>query len=126
MRSRSPAELVLGTVQLGLAYGAANRPGKPSRRAALGLWRTAARAGIREFDTARAYGDSEERVGEALAGRKAVRTITKLSPLSELKPGAARAAVRAAVDASIEQSLASLRRDRLDCLPVRRAPHMGG
>jgi spore coat polysaccharide biosynthesis protein SpsF len=124
MRSRSPAELVLGTVQLGLAYGAANRTGKPSRRAALGLVRKAALAGIREFDTARAYGDSEERIGEALAGRKAVRTITKLSPLSELKPGAARAAVRAAVDASIEQSLASLRRDRLDCLLLHRAQHM--
>jgi spore coat polysaccharide biosynthesis protein SpsF len=124
MRGRSPADLVLGTVQLGLAYGAANRTGKPARAAALKLVRKAARSGVREFDTARAYGDSEERLGEALAGKKAVRTITKLSPLSDLDPGASRDKVRDAVDESIEQSLASLRRGRLDCLLLHRANHM--
>ncbi|HWA92759.1 MAG TPA: aldo/keto reductase [Rhizomicrobium sp.] len=124
MRREGAAELVLGTVQLGLSYGAANRTGKPSRRAALGLVRKAAQAGIRDFDTARAYGDSEDRVGEALAGRKSVRAITKLSPLSELARHASRREVHAAVDASIEQSLAALRRDRLDCLLLHRAQHM--
>jgi spore coat polysaccharide biosynthesis protein SpsF len=124
MPARSPAELVLGTVQLGLAYGAANRTGKPSRPAALKLVRKAAQHGVSQFDTARAYGDAEDRVGEALAGRKAVRAITKLSPLAELAPDAARSDVRRAVDDSIEQSLASLRRDRLDCLLLHRARHM--
>src|SRR5262249_27772400 len=124
MRDRSPAELVLGTVQLGLAYGAANRTGKPARAAALKLVRKAARSGVREFDTARAYGDSEERLGEALAGKKAVRAITKLSPLSELAPDSSHDQVRRAVDESIEQSLVSLRRDRLDCLLLHRASHM--
>jgi len=123
MRSRAP-QLVLGTVQLGLAYGAANRTGKPPRQAALKLVRRAAEAGIREFDTARAYGDSEDRLGEALAGRKAVRAITKLSPLSELASDASRQDVRRAVDHSIEQSLESLRRDRIDCLLLHRAQHM--
>jgi aryl-alcohol dehydrogenase-like predicted oxidoreductase len=120
----NPAELVLGSVQLGLAYGAANRTGKPSRKNALRLVRRAADAGITKFDTARAYGDSEERIGEALAARKAVRTITKLSPLSELAPDAPRGEVRAAVDASIAGSLAALRRDRIDCLLLHRAAHM--
>jgi len=123
MRSRAP-ELVLGTVQLGLAYGAANRTGKPARQAALKLVRRAAEAGVREFDTARAYGDSEDRVGEALAGRKAVRAITKLSPLSELGAAASRDEVRRAVDESIARSLESLRRDRIDCLLLHRAQHM--
>ena len=61
--------------------------------------RRAADGGIAEFDTARAYGDSEERLGEALQGRKSARTITKLSPLAELAPEASRDEVRAAVDA---------------------------
>ena len=124
MRHDRPAELVVGSVQLGLPYGAANRAGLPSREAALRLVRRAANSGIRNFDTARAYGESEERLGEALAGDRAVRTITKLSPLSGLSPDAARADVIAAVDASIAQSLAALRRDRLDCLLLHRAAHM--
>jgi len=124
MREQRSAELVLGSVQLGLAYGAANRAGKPALGTALKLVRRAADAGISQFDTARAYGDSEERIGEALQGRKAVRTITKLSPLSELAADAPRDAVRAAVDASIDQSLAALRREQLDCLLLHRASHM--
>jgi aryl-alcohol dehydrogenase-like predicted oxidoreductase len=118
------AELVLGSVQLGLSYGAANRTGKPSRGTALRLVRRALDAGVSSIDTARAYGDSEERLGEALLGRKPVRTITKLSPLSDLPEDASRAAVRAAVDASIAESLASLKRERVDCLLLHRARHM--
>ena len=114
----------MGSVQLGLAYGAANRTGKPSREAALRLVGHAIDGGISQFDTARAYGDSEDRLGEALAHRKAVRAITKLSPLSNLAPDASRDDVRAAVDASIQESLSALRRDRLDCLLLHRAEHM--
>jgi aryl-alcohol dehydrogenase-like predicted oxidoreductase len=124
MRGRSPAELVMGSVQLGLAYGAANRTGKPSHETALRLVHQAVAGGISQFDTARAYGDSEDRLGEALADRKAVRTITKLSALSELAPNASRDEVHAAVDASIDESLNALRRGRLDCLLLHRAEHM--
>jgi spore coat polysaccharide biosynthesis protein SpsF len=117
------AELVLGSVQLGLAYGVANKTGKPSRGAALQLVRQAADAGVTQFDTARAYGDSEERLGEALDGL-AVRAITKLSPLADLPAGASRSEVRDAVDASIAESLTALRRKRIDCLLLHRASHM--
>lgn len=124
MRRARPAELVLGSVQLGLNYGAANRTGKPTRSAACRLVARAADAGVTKFDTARAYGDSEERLGEALRTRKTVRTITKLSPLGDLPPDAPRRAVRAAVDASIEESLYALRRSQIDCLLLHRADHM--
>jgi aryl-alcohol dehydrogenase-like predicted oxidoreductase len=117
------AELVLGSVQLGLAYGVANKTGKPSHGAALKLVRQAADAGITQFDTARAYGDSEERLGEALDGL-AVCAITKLSPLADLPAGASRDEVRDAVDASIAESLYALRRKRIDCLLLHRANHM--
>ncbi len=118
------AELVLGSVQLGLSYGAANRTGKPPRAAALRLVRHALDAGISSIDTARAYGDSEERLGEALQGRMAVRTITKLSPLAGLAEDASREEARAAVDESIAHSLSALKRDRIDCLLLHRAAHM--
>ncbi len=124
MRSPRAAELVLGGVQLGLSYGAANRTGKPSHAQAMRLVSRAIDEGISQFDTARAYGDSEERLGEAFAARKPVRAITKLSPLSDLADGASRDAVRRAVDTSIEESLAALRRDKLDCLLLHRAEHM--
>ena len=117
------AEFVLGSAQLGLSYGAANRTGKPSRTAALALVRRAADAGIRQFDTARAYGDAEERLGEALSGRP-VATVTKLSPLSELGEASALADIVAAVDASIAQSCAALRQAQLDCLLLHRAAHL--
>jgi hypothetical protein len=76
MRRHSPAELIVGSVQLGLAYGAANRTGKPSRETALGLVRGAADASI---------------TASVTAGSRRVRT--KLSSLTELKPDAPRAAV---------------------------------
>jgi aryl-alcohol dehydrogenase-like predicted oxidoreductase len=124
MRQARAAELVLGAVQLGLAYGAANRTGKPSRAAAVRLVHRAADAGISKFDTARAYGDSEERLGEALRSRKTLRAITKLSPLADLPRDASRETVRQAVDRSIVDSLAALKRERLDCLLLHRAEHM--
>ena len=124
MQKARPAELVLGSVQLGLAYGAANRTGKPSHGTALRLVHRAADAGVTNFDTARAYGDSEDRLGEALVARKGVRTVTKLDPLNALKPDAPADAVCAAVDASIAASLEALRRDKLDCLLLHRTSHM--
>jgi aryl-alcohol dehydrogenase-like predicted oxidoreductase len=124
MQKARPAELVLGSVQLGLAYGAANRTGKPSHGAALRLVHRAADAGVTNFDTARAYGDSEDRLGEALRSRKNIHTVTKLSPLGDLAPDASASDVCAAVDASIGASLEALRCDKLDCLLLHRASHM--
>jgi len=58
--------LVLGTAQLGMAYGVANRTGRPDRSEAVGIVGEAWESGIREFDTAQAYGDSECVLGESL------------------------------------------------------------
>lgn len=123
MPRQRPPELVLGTVQLGLPYGAANRTGKPSRAAAVQLVRHALSAGISTFDTARAYGDSEEVLGAALAGT-ATRSVTKLSPLTELSSGATADEVCSAVDRSISQSMAALRHGRLDTVLLHRAEHL--
>ena len=124
MRNAPQTELVMGSAQLGLTYGAANRTGKPERETALRLVRRAVDAGVATFDTARSYGDAEDRLGEALADRPATRTVTKLAPLSELAPNASRDTVQGAVDASLDQSLTALRRSSLDCLLLHRADHI--
>lgn len=75
--------IVLGTAQLGMAYGIANSSGRPDRKRVRAVVRSAWESGIRYFDTARAYGDSESVLGQALrelgiAGE--ARVITKLPP----------------------------------------------
>lgn len=55
--------MILGTVELGLDYGINNYSGKPSYQQAFELLDTAWNEGIRELDTAAAYGDSEKIIG---------------------------------------------------------------
>ncbi len=54
------SRLTLGTVQLGLPYGIANKSGKPDEAAAASILDAALAGGISCFDTANAYGNSEE------------------------------------------------------------------
>lgn len=65
--SGSLGTMVLGAVQLGLNYGVANNIGKPSRDSAHEILSAAWANGVRAIDTAQAYGDSEEIIGEHLA-----------------------------------------------------------
>jgi aryl-alcohol dehydrogenase-like predicted oxidoreductase len=77
------SRLVLGTAQLGMTYGIANRTGQPDIKTATRIIETAWDHGIREFDTAQAYGESEAILGEALATLNIsdqARIITKLAP----------------------------------------------
>jgi aryl-alcohol dehydrogenase-like predicted oxidoreductase len=75
------SRLVLGTAQLGLPYGIANKTGKPDFKMALSIIKTAWEGGIREFDTAQGYGDSEAVLGRALSSlgiSPEAKIITKL------------------------------------------------
>jgi len=54
---------VLGTAQLGFAYGVNNRAGQPAYETARDIVDTAWQLGVRQIDTARAYGDSEAILG---------------------------------------------------------------
>mgnify|MGYP001822294722 CR=1 FL=1 len=73
MRTRDPRRLVLGSAEWGRASGAM-----------LGaMLDRAAGHGVRTLDTARAFGTSEARIGEALANRASdarFRVITRLAP----------------------------------------------
>lgn len=112
------SKVTLGTVQLGMRYGISNAKGQPSCSETARLLDAALDAGIRSFDTARAYGTSEERLGRLLAPKQQQRTsiITKLAPLQTNQKDERRAAVRA----SISKSQEALRRTVLDCVLVHR------
>lgn len=122
--SNDVSRLVLGTVQIGAPYGAANLTGLPSAERAIRLLRRAHRSGVRSFDTARAYGEAEDRIGAAFNGSDGPSTITKLDPLATLADNASAAEAEAAVEASVNASLASLKRASLDTLLLHRAAHL--
>lgn len=125
-QSAPARKLVLGTAQLGLAYGIANQFGQPNQTTADSLIKTAIANGVTFLDTARSYGNSEEVIGTALKsgweGRAQI--ITKLSPLTDCPTEATPVTVNAFVDASIFRSCAALRTQKIDVLMLHRASHL--
>ena len=104
--------IVFGTVALGLPYGLARDGTPPSLMdgaTAGALVRRAEELGIRIFDTAPAYGESEARLGEA-AG-PAARIWTKVGRHSGIGPSLARE-----VEAELALSLERLGRKRIELL----------
>ena len=92
------SRLVLGTAQLGMNYGIANQTGKPDVGQATEIVEKAWKYGIREYDTAQGYGESESVLGNALRSlglSSEVRVLTKLDPnLDHLDKAALEKAVR--------------------------------
>jgi len=82
-------KLVLGTAQLGLDYGIANKSGKPEENKAFEIMKYAAEKGINYFDTAYSYGNSEIIIGKFLKihekYKNKVNIITKMAPLNKEK-----------------------------------------
>ncbi len=75
--------LVLGTAQIGLDYGIINNVGMPSYAQAVEIVSCAWENGIRAFDTAQAYGQSEKTLGRIfreLNISSKVKVITKIDP----------------------------------------------
>lgn len=109
------SELGLGTAQLGLPYGVSNSTGQPPEDEAAAILAGALNSGIRTFDTAPAYGESEELLGRLLPAGAAVRIVTKTPSLAgaEVSEGDCDEVRRSA-----ERSLEHLRRERLDALLV--------
>ncbi|MCX6494709.1 MAG: aldo/keto reductase [Actinobacteria bacterium] len=117
------SHIILGTVQLGLPYGAANVSGQPSGNEAREILVAAARAGISHVDTARSYGESEERIGSALARGLSERldVVTKLRPLDDLPDDARPELGFFAARASLLESLMNLACASVDTLLTHRA-----
>ena len=117
------SRIILGTVQLGLPYGAANLSGQPSVGEAREILLAAARAGISHVDTARAYGQSEERIGAALTRGLSERldVVTKLRPMDDLPDGAPAELGFFAARASLLESLMNLGSASVDTVLTHRA-----
>ncbi|HPY89238.1 MAG TPA: aldo/keto reductase [Lentisphaeria bacterium] len=106
------SRLMLGTVQFGMRYGIANTTGKPDLDQVEAILRAAADGGVTALDTAAAYGDSEQILGQVMqrAGLAGHFTV-----VSKIPPMPADADPEAFIRASLQRSLANL---RLDVLPV--------
>jgi aryl-alcohol dehydrogenase-like predicted oxidoreductase len=113
------SRLAVGTVELGVDYGihVPGDFGRPNERDALRLLHAAHDAGINFFDTAPAYGVSEELLGKAFEGRPDAIVATKVDVPQDGKP----IDRRREVARSVERSLRAIRRDRLDVVQVHNA-----
>ena len=106
------ARLALGTAQLGMPYGIANRAGQPSTAQAERILDAAEALGIAAIDTAPAYG-----VAEAVIGRHLARTgwpVSVCTKLPAVPPGVAGSGLRGFVLDAVEASRRNLRRSRID------------
>jgi len=74
-------KLVLGTVQFGLPYGIANQVGQVSLAEGTSILQLATACGIYTLDTAIAYGESEQRLGQI--GVKGWQIVSKLPPIPD-------------------------------------------
>lgn len=115
---------VLGTVQLGMAYGVANMSGMPTADEAIAIMCRAAALGVTAYDSARAYGDAEARVGAALGhlvGEKPA-IITKLAPQAESSGSRpSESVITDRVDRSLDASFAALGVQAVDTVLLHRA-----
>lgn len=57
-------KITLGTVQFGIQYGISNTHGVPSDSELGSIFSVASELGIKQLDTAKAYGNAEERIGQ--------------------------------------------------------------
>ncbi|CAA6799356.1 MAG: Myo-inositol 2-dehydrogenase 2 (EC [uncultured Sulfurovum sp.] len=100
------AKLSLGTVQFGLNYGIANNEGQPTQKTVNGIIDYVYTQNINCFDTAQAYGNSEEVLGISLKEKQKSLIMSKLK--SNL--------FREDFDKSISKSLANLQTNSLYAL----------
>jgi len=121
-RIRDPRRLTLGSAQWGMPYGIANRTGPPAPDELDALLVHAREAGVRAIDTARAYGDSEARIGAVLASQPDWRVVTKLAP-DVGDPGLELAENLERVGASLARSRAALGLESIPTLLLHRYAH---
>lgn len=103
------SRLVIGTAQWGSDYGIANTSGIPDDDECRAILSLAASKGVDVLDTARAYGNAENRVGK-FAGegwKVATKTDPSASSLADMR-------------SSLEMSLRCLDRERVDWLLLHR------
>jgi spore coat polysaccharide biosynthesis protein SpsF len=123
--TRPVRDMVLGTAQLGMAYGIARRA-TPDAAEGLAMLRRAIIEGVSHLDTARAYGTSESLIGTLMSQGWAGRTgiVTKLSPLDDIAPDTPPSEVAARAENSLLLSRLALGGGALDTVLLHRAAHL--
>ena len=113
------SQLTLGGAQFGMTYGIANQTGMPPADEITRIVHSAIDHGVTHIDTAQLYGESESRIGAALAGRwrSRVHVITKLGSIQTDDVTLAKAAVAE----SVMRSLQALGGERVETLLLHRA-----
>jgi len=104
--------LVLGTAQLNMNYGIANRIGYPCLKTSEAVVETALAGGIRVFDTAQAYGGSEKVMGTVFRRHRIenqVKVCSKIGPEIDLRS-------YSLLDQTVERSIERLGIPALHCL----------
>jgi aryl-alcohol dehydrogenase-like predicted oxidoreductase len=114
------SEISLGTAEIGLDYGFKGTAdyGKPDAKTSIRLLHSALDHGINLIDTARAYGNSEEVIGQAFEGMTSPPHIASKVFLSKDAAQKTFSALHEEIFTSIEASLRALRLETLDLLLI--------
>lgn len=118
------SRISLGTVSLGVDYGIKEprNHGPPDDTTVFRLIKEAAFEGINLFDTAPAYGQSENHLGDALSSRSDCYIATKVSiPKANDGRMLHGKLLREAIEESLKNSLKALKRKRLDLVQIHNA-----
>jgi aryl-alcohol dehydrogenase-like predicted oxidoreductase len=116
------SRLAVGTAALGLDRYGITAPGEGSVDRAEGIANIhrAVEGGVNFFDTAPAYGRSEELLGEALADHKDCLVATK-APIPQDLDEISQAELTLRVNQTLDESLRRLRREVLDVVQIHNA-----
>lgn len=118
------SSMSLGTVQLGLNYGIANKDGKPDRQKSFAMLNAALENGVTSLDTARGYGDSEQVLGSFFKQYNADLPFITTKFYTTVPSGSGDAAVEKEIVESIESSLERLGVKKVNCVLMHRAEDM--
>lgn len=110
------SKISLGTVQLGMNYGIANKSGAPSLEQSFKILQTALDNGITSLDTASDYGNSENVIGEFFKNYNKEKPFITTKYTCTLDNNAKYAEVEREVITSVETSLSRMGIDKIDCL----------
>lgn len=118
--------LILGTAQLGLNYGITNQTGKPSESHAKKIISNSVELGVKFFDTASVYGQSEKILGESssLMNMYGANVITKLRNFPDSNCIFSQDEIIDHVDASVFKSCADLKKVKLHVLMLHQASYL--
>ncbi len=117
------SKMSLGTVQLGMNYGIANNGGQPKLEQSMDMLSTALTNGVCALDTARAYGNSEDVLGQFLASWSGERPFitTKVPPFKSIT---SEADIEKHIIGNVETSLEKLGISKADCILLHNADNL--